>query len=116
MSKSDDDCNKIKFEKCIKEYLIYAKEHEKYCRSNCFDLCNFESDGFYGYPHTRKCKDMATMHCNSFVECKSLYCLNYNDERGLVPSYSLACFKKKIGVVAGSMYLEYVDNQEDDSS
>lgn len=115
MSKSDDDENKIEFEKCIKQYLEYAKEHERYCRSNCFDLINFESDGFHEYPHTRKCKGMASMHCNSFVECKSTYCLKYNDEHDLIPSYSRNCFKKKIGLVAGFMFLEFSDNQEDDS-
>ena len=116
MSKSDDDDNKVEFEKCIKQYLEYAKDHEQYCRASCYDLINLQEGGFHEYPHTRKCKDMASMHCNSFVECKSMYCLKYNDERNLVPSYTSDCFKKKEGKVATfTMFLMYADNQEDDS-
>jgi len=114
MSLSDDEKNKVEFEKCIDRYHDYAKEHENYCRSNCYNLIDLENDGFLEYPHTRKCKDMASMHCNSFVECKSTYCLKYNDERDLVPSYRR--FKKKKPLIAGSMFLEYSENQEDYSS
>jgi hypothetical protein len=99
MSKSDDDKNKENYKICIDDMFKNAKKHEDYCMKHCYTIDNID---FLEYPHTKHCVDLAKMHCNSFVECRSLYCLKWNDDRDLVPSYQKP--KKKKKVINGLVY------------
>lgn len=109
MSKSDDEKYKKPFKICIDYCHQLARNHEEYCMNTCFkfDYKDVRFDYRY-YPHNEICYKMSLEHCQSFVECNSRLCLDYNKANLLVPSYATP--KKIKPIVKG---LVYTDEQDD---
>lgn len=109
MSKSDDEKHKKPFKVCIDDCHKKAIIHEEYCMNTCFkfDYKDVRFDYRY-HPHTEICYKMSLEHCQSFVECNSRLCLDYNRRYSLIPSYGRPKIEKPV-----SMILEYADEQSD---
>ena len=107
-SKSDDEKHKKPFKVCIDDCHKKAIIHEEYCKNTCFkfDYTSVKFD-YRHFPHTELCYKMSLEHCQSFVECNSRLCLDYNKKYGLVPSYVRP--KEKKPVIRG---LQFVDCED----
>lgn len=74
--------------KSLDKYFKLADNHKCYCDANC------NKDIFI--THTIECRKQADLHCNSYIECFSTYCLNYLKQLKLIPSYKRNKEKKEV--------------------